>query len=333
MGQAMFGPAKSRGSAIAIGVAPARLCCEQAATRGERRLGAFDWLRIVGCVGIIWFHVKAPGYQVGYSGLLILMAISVALATMSSEKRAVVDILQRRFKRLLVPWFFWSGVYLTLILLERSIDQMHHKVALEPWMWFTGPSLHLWYLPVAFVVTVVVALASRLGYYPRSAKATVVWSLLVAFSIPLSSWVNTGLPVLIPMTQSMFILPAVLVGLAGGASAASLPPSVCRVSIILGGIAAGCCVGWMVGVPGVLVPYALGLGVSAVSLELRVRATPLVRCFSDLSFGVYLVHPMLAHAMVRQVGSENPTLLALLVTGFSFALAAGLKRTPLRVFI
>lgn len=113
------------------------------------RNGLVDYCRLIAAFGIVWFHTEAPGYRIAYAAVPFFIVL-LSLPSRSS--------LGDRARRLLVPFVIWSGIYAAL----RVSSAFHEGTGLfdwwEPWMLLTGTSIHLWFLPFAFLVAVVAPL-------------------------------------------------------------------------------------------------------------------------------------------------------------------------------
>lgn len=135
------------------------------------RNGFVDYCRLVAAFGIVWFHTEAPGYRVAYTGLPFFLVLLALPSRMSLADRA---------RRLLLPLLIWSVVYA----LFRAWNAAEQGQALfgwwKPWMPLVGTSIHLWFLPFAFLVALV---APAL----RASRLVLLWPVLAA---GLLSWVG-----------------------------------------------------------------------------------------------------------------------------------------------
>jgi hypothetical protein len=110
------------------------------------RNGLVDYCRLIAVIGIVWYHAKAPGYLVAYAGLPFFLVL-LALPSQSG--------LARRAKRLLVPFAIWSGIYALVFILISARNGEDLFGWWRPYMFASGPSIHLWFLPFAFLVSCV----------------------------------------------------------------------------------------------------------------------------------------------------------------------------------
>lgn len=107
------------------------------------RNGFIDYCRLVAAAGIVWFHSEAPGDHIAYAALPFFL-IMLGLPTRSSQSD--------RARRLLLLFVVWSAIYALLwmsVALVRGLDLF---IWWRPWMVVGGTSIHLWFIPFAFLV-------------------------------------------------------------------------------------------------------------------------------------------------------------------------------------
>jgi hypothetical protein len=107
------------------------------------RNGLLDYCRLAAAVGIVWFHAKAPGFQVAYAALPFFL-FCLAQPTRSG--------LTDRVARLLTLYIIWWAVYALLWMGVALYYGLDIFVWWRPWMIVAGTSVHLWFLPFALVV-------------------------------------------------------------------------------------------------------------------------------------------------------------------------------------
>jgi len=300
-------------------------------SKSEQHRASFEWLRLVSCMGIIWFHCEAPVAVVGYAGLPALIALSVGLASVPGKVVSLPVIIKKRARRLLLPWIFWCLIYSIWRLASTWIMKKPMGEAFQGWMLFVGPSIHLWYLPFAYVATCLAGVIN--GGRPSSGWAnSIFWTLCAVITFLLCSWWMSAYSIPIPLLQWTFGLPAVLIGLAlpqmhrreykrlGMASLA--------LAIALAGIAA-----WLCGWRELTVPYMLGTLALAAAWVLPMSASPKVVWLGSLSYGVYLVHPLISSFTRWATGTHPGAGLAIIVAILSILLVALLRRGPLEQFM
>lgn len=162
------------------------------------RNGLVDYCRFIAALGIVWFHTDAPGERLAY------IAVPFFVLLLSLPSRAS---LADRARRLLVPFVVWSGIYAAL----RMSSALHSGEDLFGWwqpsMVLTGTSIHLWFLPFAFLVAVVAPVL-------RKTKAVLVLPVLAAGALAAGALALLGGPLAYPWYQWSFGLIPALVGFA-----------------------------------------------------------------------------------------------------------------------
>ena len=152
------------------------------------RNGLLDYGRLIAVLGIVWFHAGAPGARVAYAGLPFFLVL-LALPSQSG--------LLKRAQRLLVPFVIWSAIY-ALVFTVHSI-----RVGADPFIWWrpysvlSGTSIHLWFLPYAFAVSVVAPLLrGGLAIALPLLAACLLAALGEITAFPLYQWTFGLIPVL-----------------------------------------------------------------------------------------------------------------------------------------
>lgn len=261
------------------------------------RNGALDLLRFVGALGIIWFHLRLPGgaFALGALHIFTTFAVYFGLDRPTAE----------RARRLLIPWVIWSLIYGALKLADGWVGGQGIKAEFALWMLLTGPAIHLWFLPIAFAVPLLLANLSvshvRLSLLPLTFAAIAIVN-LAPLPVPLPQWIS--------------ILPAVWLGLA---MRSGLTPGPAFAVTALAAVMA--LTGWQI----VAIPLATGALAMGVILALPPRALPLSRQAAGLSLGLYLAHPMVAAVLLR-AGISNTALLFFLTVAGSALIVLALKR-------
>jgi peptidoglycan/LPS O-acetylase OafA/YrhL len=265
-----------------------------------------EWLRVIAAFGIAWFHGgELLGQDIAYGGL-IFFVITSSFYTMRSTRD---PSLRDRATRLLIPFAFWFAVY--------AASRMIGGRTLFPddlgWLSriLTSPSLHLWYLPFIFMVTVSVDFVrSRfapgvIGWFASAAAIVGLWSMIL--SEP------SGLPV--PFVQYMHALPAVFLGLFLATvqeRTDSRLGHVLNAAVCLSVLAV-----FFADLPGRSMTYLSGTLAATVLVVEKplMRQSAVAETLGAAAFGTYLAHPLVISAFLM-LGMEgaSSTLLAFLVT-------------------
>jgi fucose 4-O-acetylase-like acetyltransferase len=91
----------------------------------------------------VWFHTEAPGYLAAYAALPFFLV----LLALPSRAR-----IKERARRLLVPFAIWSAICALFLVLISAKNGQDLFGWWRPQMIVMGPSIHLWFLPFAFLV-------------------------------------------------------------------------------------------------------------------------------------------------------------------------------------
>lgn len=274
--------------------------------REKKHYYSLDLLRILGAFGIVWFHApgEVVGKNVGYSGLVIFIVISMALMIprIPGPRFAV-----KRVNRLLVPWIFWYLIYGALNVASGNSflpTEMNPLSAI-----LSGPKWHLWYLPFLFVTSISIYYLVLLlkGLKGIGAISFYVFlSLLGLFTTGL--WRAWSMNMGSPWAQCVHALPAVFIGAAMGYISMTHSETKRNVYIaacflIIGGTSA-----WLVfsGYNGVGIPYLIGTGLTGAALIFNMRRSKIVTDISNLTFGIYLIHPLVYLLVIKFMKIEFP---------------------------
>lgn len=296
------------------------------------RLLSIELLRIVAAFGIVWFHVGAPGADLGYGGLPAFLIVAVAFAAAPPRAGAPRQTVVARLRRLGVPWLFWCLVYGAAKAARALAAHTPWSETFQPPMLLYGTAIHLWYLPFAMVVTVLVGLAVGRGLPVRTAGFRRAMLLAAGGAIVGASALD-GRIAAEPFAQWVFVSPFVFLGLVFASIPIGQPTTGPRLLAVLGVVAVACAVAaWWCPGP-CLVPYSSGTAACALAWSFSRPVGPVVLRLAALSFGVYLAHP-LVHSVLTRVLSETSTpVRAVLVFVVSAGCARLLVATRLRAFV
>lgn len=296
--------------------------------------GTLDAARLLAAAGIVVFHTGAPGAALGYAGLPFFLVLLVLLMPVSAEQ-GFNRFARHRFKRLILPWLGWSLVYGGLKLAEAFALQRPIEQSFAPWMLLTGPALHLWFLPFAFVASLALWPLTTKGHaraaWPAAGTTarTTAWTtagiaagIVLLLAIPLLPMILPLQPMPIPVPQWLFALPPLLLGLV----LLALPANMHWAFMALyAGL--GLALDW----PGGMLQTAIGGGLVLACLALPCPANRWTDCAARLSLPLYLAHPLIISLLHRTAGlSDSPLLMALLAILLTLALSLALHRLDLR---
>jgi surface polysaccharide O-acyltransferase-like enzyme len=182
-------------------------------------------------------------------------------------------------------------------------------------MWLTGPAQHLWFLPFAFVVCLLLwPLGRWMPIMKRSVQLHLCMTLMCLSLTALALWQMASWPS--PVAEWAYALPSVFLG-------AALALTGGRV--------------WrMIGVAGLFFCMALSANWTIGLLQLGIATATLIACqiirlkpntVSDFaartSLGIYIIHPAVAAVVMRSnLVADDSTTLAVIVTLGSLAIVS-----------
>lgn len=286
------------------------------------RNASFDYARLIAVIGIIWFHTAAPYGDIGYSGLsffvilLVFMAIPQIKHLRPTRHRAPAFLryATARGIRLLVPWLGACVLYGSLKLAEVSRGAAWGE-EFNTTMWLTGTALHLWFLPFAFAICLMLwPLGRWIDHLKRPVRLHLCMLFMCLSLIALAFWQTADLTA--PVAQWAYAMPSVCLGL----------------SLVL----SGGTVLRMAGVAALFFCMALSANWTIGLRELGIATTTLILCqmiplrphaLSDFaaraSLTLYLVHPAVAAVVMRShIIPDQSTTFAVVVTLGSIAIIA-----------
>ncbi|MEN6576430.1 MAG: acyltransferase [Phycisphaerales bacterium] len=302
------------------------------------RIASIDHLRIVAAIGIVWFHTEgAPYRQIGYAGLPVFLLIFFSLITRDFGT-TTTHFLRRRWNRLLKPWLFWSALY-GVCRLARAI---HTVDVAELWGMFSietlfaGTSIHLWYLPYAFVSGLLTFTANRRIREVDHVVAAVTAALVGMLTLAVCTVGMTNHRMLQPLAQWEFGLAAIPLGLAIGRCL--MIPSQNLRKTLLAGIALAVLVESQIlrvlDVGATATPYGIGTMLVCIAYCLEIKGSDFVLSLAPLTFGIYLIHPLVIYGLQHSLPlTGHYGLFMLLAVCISALITLVLMRTPVRRFL
>ena len=280
------------------------------------RNGTLDIARLIAAFGIVLFHSGAPGRSIGYAALPFFLILLVLLGLPAASHQRFERFAASRAQRLLVPWIVWSAIYGAIKLLEVGLTNRTLYQEFSISMLVTGPALHLWFLPFAFVACLLLPPMQRLWPATNTGRRLMLGFVLFASFASFGLQQGGTLPT--PIAQWAMALPAIGLGLAFGLSRSENALLVASaVGVLLIGILAYL-VGWTNG----LLQLGLASAASLLCLAMHSRESSLSRLCAQTSLTVYLVHPLLLSVLTRTtnfVEHSLPIAVAAIVASFLFA--------------
>jgi len=256
-----------------------------------------ELLKILSAFGIVWFHSEySPARDVAYAGLIVFLIFSAYFATSATREHSVKD----RSVRLLMPCIFWSLLYAaSSIARDQSVFSSGDSLISNI---LTTPSIHLWYLPFTFISIVTIdRIRNNVDPLTLAVSTTIFASILLITSPAWRQWSYAS-----PLSQYMHAIPAILIGiLMGLGKKIELMPKI----FLLGLVTISVLFTYIMKIPGVGVTYLIGI--IAASILLRGKSllprNNLMQTASNLTFGIYLIHPILLFVL-KHIGVHSVAL-------------------------
>jgi surface polysaccharide O-acyltransferase-like enzyme len=311
------------------------------------RIANIERLRILSAFGVASFHTHDwfPR-SFGVAGFIILLLSFCAFVVNKPEPYGVAKVAKRKAQRLLKPWLFWSIIYGGLGLVKIVHENVSFSEVFSPTMLLTGTRIHLWFLPFAFVAALFLAAIHRkIVGIPDS--FTIVTAISIgALCVFGCSVIQSRFYPPTPLAQWILGLPAIPLGFAIGRIKILQRIEDRKkyfVLIILSTMAA--CIACMVlawfshGVwfdfgTKFAIRYFVSLVIFCSALIWRGKLDPVSTKLASLSYGIYLIHPLVVVPFYQfGISVQHPLLLLFLVLTISSLIIMILKRTPVKQFV
>ena len=305
------------------------------------RIANIERLRILSAAAIVCFHTCGDlsiARHLGTVGILVFLIGLSAFVVNRSEPLDPASAIKRKARRLLKPWLFWSMVYAALPVLKVLHRGVPFSDAFSWTMLVTGTRIHLWFLPFAFTAALLLVLADRAlagASIPRTAAIAIVTGALSVFGF---SIVQSCLQLPPPLRQWVLGAPAIVLGLAIGKTTLRHKAEDRRylyLLTILSPLAAYAALAWLfdgswINDAGTFAfRYCASVAVICFALQRQGTMDPISQKLASLSYGVYLVHPLVMIFLDElNVPVRHPLLLLLLVLLVSGVITDVLKRLP-----
>jgi surface polysaccharide O-acyltransferase-like enzyme len=312
----------------------------------QSRLANIERLRIISAFGVASFHVHDwfPR-SLGVAGFIILLLSFCAFVVNKPEPTSVATVAKRKAQRLLKPWLFWSIIYGGLALAKMVHDNVSFSEVFVPTMLLTGTRIHLWFLPFAFVAAIFLALIHQRITGVRDSYTITTAILIGALCVFGCSIIQARIHLPTPLTQWTLGLPAIPLGFAIGRIKVLQrndrkkyfvliilsTMAACAASMVLTRCSYGT---WFDFSTKFSMRYFVSLLIFCCALHWRGRLDPVSASLASLSYGIYLIHPLVTVPFYRLgIALQRPFLLLFLILSVSSLIIFILKKTPLRQFV
>jgi surface polysaccharide O-acyltransferase-like enzyme len=288
-------------------------------------------LRILAAFGIICFHTTdGIAKTVGYAGLPIFLILGYVLQIQTKKQIGFQEFLQRRFNRLIIPWFFWSAIYLLPLFIKLLFKGAAFGNIFKPYMLFTGTAIHLWFLPFFFVFAVIGKLVADRLIGRSMAGIAVAYGLMGLLTLVACALL---LPVVVeyrPLGEWAFGIPSFFFGFAIGYGILNFRNRAYFAGYILVlNIAVLVTALWLYSFGASALTLQYSIAVPAVSLCFLGKGTldRFSKRLSQQTYGIYLIHPLVANAW-EMISRKNGSII--LSVGMIFIASALLTEALLR---
>lgn len=307
-------------------------------TTNVRYFSSIEWLRFLAAFGIVWFHTEnAQWRSVGYAGLPIFLLVFGFLIVVHYDEIGLSEFVKRRALRLLVPWAFWSVIYIAAryikaVFIDKDTPDLFSLNTL-----LIGGSLHLWFLPFSFLLALVFWLLCKVVFKSlEQTKSQVVWiSLLLivsACSFYFCDYIRMNYNLMAPFSQWLFALPSLPVGFAFGYIVRSVKTTyqpflfilICIITIFT------CFYTYRQWDSRTVVSYGVGTWLTILAVQYQLPYEKTAKQFSALTYGIYLIHPLVISVLGVIFHQIHPAVMITSVFVLSFAIVYFLKRTLFR---
>ncbi len=294
----------------------------------NKRNSIIELIRFLAACEIVCFHVEAPWGA--YARVLPIFVIFSVVFSITSHLTFSAQ-LRKAFKRIVLPWIFWSAIYVLARIARALVLHAPVSSAFEWWMPVVGGAGLLWYLPYVFLSNMGTLYIVRCFGLMRIAQRGYPIAIFSGLLVLTSAAVYPGFSEHFPFAQWLYLFPAVLIGLLF--SSYDFKPF--KLIFARGvWIVAICSIGALALSLSIGLAYCIAICVVLFAFSYRPPAPN--KCFDylgKLSYGIYLVHILLKWTglYLGIPPHSYPLLLFTLIT--SILAVSLLHKTPLRKFI
>jgi peptidoglycan/LPS O-acetylase OafA/YrhL len=270
-------------------------------------------LRIFASYGIICFHSQTGLLKtIGYIGLPVFVMITFAYGVIKCRRQAITDSPLHPFKnyivskieRLLLPYLFWVFIYAVWGGL-RALSSLGEIVNVPVTILIPlyGTSIHLWYLPFVFLALVSVSLL-RVNFPSNNLRDLLSYSVAALITGLLPAFFPNTNQLSLPIPQILFALPALFIGLIISDDLEikkQVKYGVSLAIIITTGIARVI----LNNDHSFLFLFFSSFLLVAIAQNATGKPDKITVNLSSLTFGIYLVHPIIIAIVSNLLGYHN----------------------------
>jgi len=311
------------------------------------RIASIERLRIISIYAVVSFHTHAwfP-HSLCFVGLIILLLCSCAFVVNKPETYGLGDLAKRKAERLLVPWLFWSVVYGGLGLAKMIIKNVSFSDVFSAKMLLTGTRIHLWFLPFVFVAAIFLGFVHRRIVRLTERFVIIPGILIGALAVLACSMIQSYVMLWTPLVQWALGLPAIPLGFALGRTmlvqdsrhrrdfyllATLSTATVAVASVVFAWLDHGAYLKF-----GIIYAtrYFVAVAIVCSGLYWQGHLDTISRKLASLSYGIYLIHPLILIPFYQfGIGIQHPLVLLFVVLFISSLVTFILKKTSFRRFV
>jgi len=315
-----------------------------AVASGKARIANIERLRILSAFGVASFHIHDwfPR-SLGVVGFIVFLLTFCIFVVNKPEPYAMAHLIKQKSGRLLKPWLFWSGIYGLLKLLKIVYMNVSFSEVFSPTMILTGTRIHLWFLPFAFFAALLLALIHR-RIVNVSKSLTIITAILIGVvCVLVCSIIQSRIQPPKPLTQWTLGLPAIPLGFAIGRITLLRKAEERRnmYLVIVFSTTVACALfawlgngTWMGYGSTFAIRYCVSLAIVCSALHWKGNFGPISSKLASLSYGIYLIHPLVVGPFYQfGIAIQHPLILLFIVLFISLLITFILSKTPLRQFV
>lgn len=257
-------------------------------------------VRTLAMLSIIAHHISSrPVFGVAF-GVTSLQIVMCALQSRQDRARPLMEVGRKRFTRLILPWLLWCGIYgcFEVSLALRWNQPVLHRF--DSACWFAGTAFHLWFLPFAFVASILANRALKASEEHSRNLSILFFSALGAVLVlaapiihrelhpmrPFGYWIDGAGTIAFGVAIGRVLSirnhdhrnPWFLVILAFGTLPMLIGPDLVQVT-------------------GLYDRYGVAISLACAGFLLRCRDSRILAIFAAYNLGVYLVHMLVLRGM------------------------------------
>jgi len=259
-------------------------------------------VRTLAMLSIIGHHIvwrPVLGIAFGVTSLQIVMC---ALQSRHVRPRPLGEVARRRARRLLLPWILWCVIYGLFEVMQALRWDQSVLGRFDSGCWFAGTSFHLWFLPFAFLASLIASRAPEAHKGHLQGLSALLFAALGAGLVLAAPILHRELEPMRPFSYWLDGAGTIAFGIAIG-RLLSLPTQDERnpwfLLILMLGTLPLLIGPELVQVTPLYERYAVAVSLVTAGFLLRCRDYRILALLSTYNLGVYLVHMLVLRAMGR----------------------------------